>query len=42
MTDGDDNRVSYSYDDLIAEAKENHVTIYTIGLGKVNSSILEK
>lgn len=42
MTDGDDNRVSYSYDDLIAEANENRVTIYTIGLGNVNSSILEK
>lgn len=42
MTDGEDNRTSYSYDELISTAQQDHVTIYTIGLGSVNSEILEK
>lgn len=42
MTDGEDNRTSYSYDDLIVTAQQNDVIIYTIGLGSVNSEVLEK
>lgn len=42
MTDGEDNRRSYSYDSLIKEANDNGVTIYTIGLGSVDDSTLKK
>ncbi len=42
MTDGEDNRVSYSYDELIEIAKNNNVIIYTIGLGDVDNVILQK
>ena len=42
MTDGEDNRYSYEYSDLINMANENEITIYTIGLGDVDSSVLEK
>jgi len=42
MTDGEDNRRSYSYDSLINEANDNGVTIYTIGLGSVDDSTLKK
>lgn len=42
MTDGEDNHYSYEYSDLINMANENEITIYTIGLGDVDSSVLEK
>lgn len=42
MTDGEDNRHSYSYNSLINEANDNGVTIYTIGLGSVDDSTLKK
>lgn len=41
MTDGIDQQYDYQYEDLVTEAKENNITIYTIGLGEVNSTILE-
>lgn len=51
MTDGDDNTYSwdvdpekgivlYDYKDLIAEANRQSITIYTVGLGKVNTGNL--
>ena len=42
MTDGEDNRTSYDYDELIREAKENNILIYTIGLGNIDDSLLKK
>lgn len=42
MTDGDDTYVSYDYNQLIQEANDNKVTIYTIGLGQVEDTILKK
>lgn len=42
MTDGEDNRTSYSYDELIEDAKNNNIIIYTIGLGKVDDTLLKK
>lgn len=41
LSDGEDNGFSYSYDDLIASAKQTGVIIYTVGLGNsVNESTL--
>ncbi|MBP5379683.1 MAG: VWA domain-containing protein [Ruminococcus sp.] len=42
MTDGEDNHYSYDYDTLIAMANENNITIYTIGLGDVDSTVLKQ
>lgn len=42
MTDGGDNRHSYSYDDLISTANEMSVTMYTVGMGSANEEILCK
>lgn len=42
MTDGEDTRTSYSYDDLISEAVKNDITIYSIGLGTANETLLKK
>ena len=42
MTDGEDNRYTYSYDDLIEQAKSTNTVIYTIGLGSAKEDILQK
>lgn len=42
MTDGQDNRNSYSYDELINTAKANNITIYSIGLGSAVKDVLER
>ena len=42
MTDGEDTTVSYSYDDLIATAKDNGIKILSIGLGSANVTLLKK
>lgn len=42
ITDGEDNQYTYAYDDLIADAVENNVTIYTVGMGSASESVLQK
>lgn len=42
ITDGEDNRDSYSYDMLIETAMNSGVTIYTIGMGNASELILRK
>lgn len=42
ITDGEDNGYSYSYDTLIKEATESAVTIYAIGMGSANETILKQ
>lgn len=42
MTDGEDNRQSYSYDALISTANGASVTMYTVGMGSANEEILRK
>lgn len=42
ITDGEDNRDSYSYDMLISTAINSGVTIYTIGMGNASEPILRK
>lgn len=41
ITDGEDNRHSYNYDDLISQAKANGIVTYTIGMGNASESILQ-
>lgn len=40
ITDGNDTNTTYSYDTLIETAIDNHVVIYTIGMGNASESIL--
>lgn len=43
LTDGEDTKVSYSYNELIASAQQNNITIYTIGLGSsIDSQLLNR
>ena len=42
ITDGEDNQYTYSYDSLIAEAAEDNIIVYTIGMGSASESILKK
>lgn len=42
LTDGEDNRFSYSYDDLINAANASGITVYTVGLGSASESVLRK
>ena len=42
ITDGEDTQVSYPYENLITIAKENHITIYTVGMGNASEDILKK
>lgn len=42
MTDGEDNRYSYSYTSLIRKAKNNDITIFPIGLKDVDNDTLER
>lgn len=42
LTDGEDNQFNYSYDDLIARAKNENVVIYTVGLGSASDEALKK
>lgn len=42
ITDGEDNGYSYSYDDLIATAKEQSTVIYTVGMGSASESVLRR
>lgn len=43
ITDGEDNRYTYSYDSLIERANEGHTQVYTIGLGSgIVESTLKK
>lgn len=42
ITDGEDTKVSYPYEDLITVAKENHIIIYTVGMGNASEDILKK
>ncbi len=40
LTDGEDTTSSYSYDDLIAEAVNKNIIIYTVGMGDCNQERL--
>ena len=42
LTDGEDSRYSYSYDDLIQRAKDSGVIVQTIGMGSASEEILQK
>ncbi len=42
ITDGEDNQYTYSYDNLIAEAVNDNVVIYTVGMGSANKTVLTK
>lgn len=42
LTDGEDTSTSYSYDDLIAEALQKHILIYTVGMGDCNKDLLTR
>ena len=42
ITDGEDNGYTYSYDELISNANELNVVIYTIGMGSASESVLRK
>lgn len=42
ITDGEDNRDTYSYNDLIATAVGSGVTIFSVGMGNANETILRK
>lgn len=42
ITDGEDNRDSYSYDTLIGTAIDSGVTIYSIGMGSASETVLRK
>lgn len=42
ITDGEDNRTSYDYDELISESVLSGVVVYTIGIGSVSEDILRK
>ena len=42
ITDGEDNQFTYSYDNLIAEAINDNVVIYTVGMGSANKTVLTK
>ena len=42
ITDGEDNRTSYSYDSLAAQATENNIVVYAIGMGSANEENLKK
>ena len=40
LTDGEDNKYSYEYTDLIDQAKEEGVVIYSIGMGDADEELL--
>lgn len=40
LTDGEDTETTYEYSDLIAEAVQKNVKIYTIGLGEADETLL--
>lgn len=42
LTDGNDTTRSYDYDELIEEAKEKGIVIFTIGLGSADEELLKK
>lgn len=42
LTDGEDTSSSYSYDDLIQEAVDNGIVIYTVGMGDCNGELLQR
>ena len=42
LTDGRDNSYSHDYDELITDAVNNHITIFTIGMGNVDEELLTK
>jgi len=42
LTDGQDNKHSYVYDNLIAEANLYNIKIFSIGMGSASTSVLEK
>lgn len=42
ITDGEDNRYTYSYDALIKSASENNAVVYTIGMGSASETVLKK
>lgn len=42
LTDGEDTITSYSYDDLVAEAKNNNIIIYSIGMASADEGLLSK
>ncbi len=42
ITDGEDNQTSYSYDSLAAQAAEDNIVIYAIGMGSANEENLIK
>lgn len=41
LTDGEDTYTSYSYSSLTSKAIENNITIYSIGLGTADESLLK-
>lgn len=41
ITDGEDNRTSYSYDSLAEQALENQIVIYAVGMGSANETNLK-
>jgi len=42
LTDGEDTTTSYDYDELIAEAVERNIVIYTVGMGTCNEELLSR
>lgn len=42
LTDGEDTTSSYSYDDLISEAANKNIIIYTVGMGDCDEELLSK
>lgn len=40
LTDGEDTYTSYPYSDLTTQAKNNNITIYSIGLGDADENLL--
>ena len=42
LTDGEDNNTSYDYDVLIQDAIDNHITIFSIGMGDADEDLLKR
>ncbi|WP_024860467.1 VWA domain-containing protein [Ruminococcus flavefaciens] len=42
LTDGEDTKISYPYDELIKTANVSGISIYTIGMGDVTESVLRQ
>ncbi|MBR5425727.1 MAG: VWA domain-containing protein [Clostridiales bacterium] len=42
LTDGEDNNTSYDYDVLIQDAIDNNITIFSIGMGEADETLLKR